>query len=455
MCGIAGFIGVSKNPQVTYQIATAVFEQLEDRGVDAAGFWGTEPGDDGSVIFHKQPGRSSKLVKEDIWKKTLSKMNLDLMVMHSRRASQGAVPEKNKNNHPFTSSDRSIALVHNGKLPEHHDLRKKYETRSDTDSEVLLRIFEWAAINTTQEEARAELPGMDWITASKVMGLKKIFSYINKGVMASAVAERGHENGERTLWLFRNRMPIDKEDRPLYVIDIRDRLGQIFFCSTDDIWRKALTHCPTARQFIGRRWCIEMPADEIWYFNTNNETEGVVSDTSCKKISITKGHVWRPLEDIDNPFPVIEAAKPPFSVISYLNEKDDLAIENAPKVAHKKRHQPMQKWYPIGGSDSEVSSSNLIDIKEPGVSYIDDDEESVNRDADVDIAPFDECNTGFDLTALSNLCSQIRRLAADIETTVENKHHEGSMTSGDFQGILDSLESTGLDLRATLLTLTE
>jgi hypothetical protein len=453
MCGIAGFIGASKNPDITYQIATKLFDRLEERGNDAAGFWATEPGDDGSVVFHKEPGASSKLIQQEIWRKTIAKMNLDLMVMHARRASTGADPKKNKNNHPFTSSDRSIALVHNGKLPEHHDLRKKYEVRSDTDSEVLLRIFEWASINTTQEEAQVELPSMDWITASKVMGLKKIFSYINTGVMASAVAERGTENGERTLWLFRNSMPHGQQDRPLYVIDVRDKLGQIFFCSTDVLWRKAMTDCPQARQFIGRRWCIEMPADEIWYFNTSNDVP-VPDDSTCKKLDVTRGNVWRPLEDVGSPLPIIGCnTQPPFSIISYLNEHDDLNLEDMPKVAHKKRHKTTERWYPIGGSDNDMRSTSLMEIVEPGVHRL-TEEESVNRDADFDINSYEDDDENFDLTTLSKFCTEIKRLASDIETTVQNKHMEGSMTASEFQNILEGLETSKLDMEG-LLTIAE
>lgn len=294
---------------------------------------------------------------------------------------------------------------------------------------------------------------MDWITASKVMGLKKIFSYINTGVMASAVAERGQENGERTLWLFRNSMPAGQQDRPLYVIDVRDKLGQIFFCSTDVLWRKAMAKCPQARQFIGRRWCIEMPADEIWYFNTNMNVP-VPDDSTCKKLDVTRGHVWRPLEDVSSPLPIIgSGTTPPFSVISYLNDEDDLAVEDMPKVAHKKRHQATERWYPIGGSDTERVRGSLMEITTPGVTYL-SEEESINKDADFDLSGFDEFETGFDLTALNKLCGEIKQVAADIQTTVENKHMEGSMTAAEFQSTLEALEQNKLDLEG-ILTIAE
>ena len=462
MCGIAGFIGVSKNPQITHQIATKLFEHLEVRGKDAAGFWGSEPGDEGAVVFHKEPGTPSKLIKQDIWAKTTAKMNLDLMVMHSRSASAGSVPTKNKNNHPFTSHDRSIALVHNGKLPEHHDLRKFYETHSDTDSEVLLRIFEWAAVSTTEEEAQATFPGIDWITASKVMGLKKIFASIKEGYMAAAVAERLQENGGRNLWLFRN------QHRPLHIIDVRDRLGQIFFCSTDEIWRKALGEIGEARRFIGRRWIVEVEKDEIWQFATNNDAP-VVEDLNCKKFDVTRSNVWRVVEEIKSPLPVIKA-QAPFSIISILNENEELTEAEAPRIAHKKRPKPARSvWYPIRPHGEETHNFGILenstgtkhdtladfDIKPSG--YLDDDDDDViNRDAEIDEPTyrepsFNEFNQdSFDVAALDRICNDIERLGRDIRTTVENKLMEGSMTQNDFQDIIDQLESNKLELEGTL-----
>ena len=72
MCGICGFIGESKKPVLTYQIITNLLEKSEIRGIDATGFWGTENGVDGSVIYHKEPIRSSDFVKKK-WLEVSSK----------------------------------------------------------------------------------------------------------------------------------------------------------------------------------------------------------------------------------------------------------------------------------------------------------------------------------------------------------------------------------------------
>jgi glucosamine 6-phosphate synthetase-like amidotransferase/phosphosugar isomerase protein len=113
MCGIAGFIGTSTNPDISHKIITKVFEELESRGRDAAGFWGC--GEDQRVVYQKQPIRSSQMVHQQEWKK-LKEFRPNLLLTHARGASQGT-PQINKNNHPFTTTDYRVGMVHNGKVP--------------------------------------------------------------------------------------------------------------------------------------------------------------------------------------------------------------------------------------------------------------------------------------------------------------------------------------------------
>ena len=67
MCGIAGFIGESKNPKLSSEIIKNLFIQCETRGVDAAGMYGLEKGKDGRIVYHKEPGAASRFVETDIW----------------------------------------------------------------------------------------------------------------------------------------------------------------------------------------------------------------------------------------------------------------------------------------------------------------------------------------------------------------------------------------------------
>ena len=129
MCGLAGYIGSSKKPKISYGLATALFENLEIRGMDAAGIWGTEQGN-GSIIYHKEPVNSSRFIKNEIWD-NVKKLKPDLLLLHARYTSSGVGHARhNKNNHPFVSTDKTVAMVHNGIIQEACCLKEKYEIKN-------------------------------------------------------------------------------------------------------------------------------------------------------------------------------------------------------------------------------------------------------------------------------------------------------------------------------------
>lgn len=253
MCGISGFIGKSKNPAVSYQLLTKLFEKTEVRGIDASGFWAVESGVNGKVYFHKEPVKAPQFIKKDIWRR-LSKVDMDLAVVHCRQASQGQ-PANNKNNHPFVSHNRRLALVHNGKINggEYDALKKLYEVTSDCDSEVLLRIIE-GPLNPV------EIPGCDDHHSRRLEGVREIYSLLNHSHMAVAIGER-FDDGRRTLILFRNQY------RPIWAADMRGTLGQVFFVSTPDIWNAAVHECKAVAAHLGRQQKLsEIPPEEVWSF---------------------------------------------------------------------------------------------------------------------------------------------------------------------------------------------
>ena len=126
MCGIAGFIGLSKKPKASYEIMTSLFDFLEIRGIDASGVWATEVGDDGRVYYQKESIKSSQFVTKKFWK-DLQSVKLNLLIAHARATSKGGGHAfVNSNNHPFVSLDRRIGMVHNGTLDEAAFLNKKY-----------------------------------------------------------------------------------------------------------------------------------------------------------------------------------------------------------------------------------------------------------------------------------------------------------------------------------------
>lgn len=216
MCGIIGFIGRSFHPNLSYCLASNLFEASECRGTDAAGFWATNGKD---IHFHKEPIQTSQMTLT--WKG----LNPFLFLGHARAATQGN-PKENKNNQPFVSQNKRTCLVHNGKVFEYDDLKPNYELQSDCDSEILLRIF----------ESRHQITDLLTLTPN--------------GPTAGAIASIDN----KSLWLFRNK------GRPLWLIDLRELLGQIFFCSTFDIWFKARWNGLSEKIY-------PILENEAWYFN--------------------------------------------------------------------------------------------------------------------------------------------------------------------------------------------
>jgi len=300
LCGIAGFIGQSKIPEITCEIITQVFSRTEVRGIDAAGFWGVDS--DGTVLYHKEPRRSSELVKTDTWKDVIARP-LDLFLVHARAASQGVgEPYVNRNNHPFLSTDGNLGLIHNGRITEYEILRQKYQVLSDCDSEILLRIIE-----AGEDYNESDFPDMEPPLSSRFMGIRDVFSLINHGHMAVALGER--LDGRRRLWLFRNR------HRSLWAVDLRHSLGQIFFCSTPEIWREALSVCKPFR----KQKLVEIPEEEVWFFEVGEKQQvsGVSRYQVCKETicgELAKGAA-RPITN-----------RPKRAVVTRLNEEDELPV---------------------------------------------------------------------------------------------------------------------------------
>jgi hypothetical protein len=272
ICGLAGFIGESKKPNISFHILSKLFEKSEVRGVDASGFYGTEKGSNGVVVFHKEPTRAREFVKKDVWR-NLTKYNLNMLLCHARGASKGVgEPSTNINNHPFVSNDKSLVLIHNGRVDEceYQPLKQKYSVKSNCDSEILLRIIENPQV----------VDDYDILYPSEIIsGIKDVYSLINEGHMAVAVGKRGL-NGERWLLLFRN------AHRPLWVIDTRESLGQIFFISEPTIWEESIKESGSIKGFTKSNKLIEIPENQIWCFRVDEDSPNA---KSFVKFDVQKG----------------------------------------------------------------------------------------------------------------------------------------------------------------------
>jgi hypothetical protein len=380
MCGIAGYIGESKKPVLTYQLITKLFEKSECRGIDAAGYWGTESGKDGDVLYHKEPGKASVFIKKEMWKQ-VCKHNPNLLLVHARGASKGVgEPTANHNNHPFTSLDKSIGLIHNGRVDdvEYNALKQKYGLNSQCDSEMILRIFEYGD-TYTQKELKDAFGDAE--NPARLAGIRDVFSLINEGHMAVAVGERGTE-GERMMWLFRNR------HRPLWVVDMREALGQVFFVSEPTIWEEAISECSAIKALAKSQKLIELPTEEIWYFKITPE------QTTPKNV-----------------------------------QRYEVCREGStPWQYDGKKHSPARRYAPF----KVITQLDDMDRILP----------HGQKPVQPDIIEWEE----FPLNTVNKRCDEIIDLVNNIRTYAEQLVREQSITRHDFDQLLENLEQQRADM---------
>ena len=131
MCGIIGYVGFRSANKVLIEC----LKRLEYRGYDSAGIGVI----DKKMQIFKEVGEISKLEgKIPSFKGTIG-------IGHTRWATHGAVTKENA--HPHLSSNKKIAIVHNGIIENFSKLKEKltkkgYKFTSNTDSEVLAHLIE-------------------------------------------------------------------------------------------------------------------------------------------------------------------------------------------------------------------------------------------------------------------------------------------------------------------------
>lgn len=452
MCGIIGFIGKSKNPRVSFDLMNALMVKTEIRGDHATGFWASETGD-GSIFFDKEAVKSSLYIDRSIWKDDFAKTDCDLMLGHCRQSSAGVGHERvNKNNHPHASFDRNIALVHNGRINDYTSLKSRYETASDCDSEILLRMFESADQQLDKEEAlKKEFPALSAQVALRLTGLREIFARVNYGHMAVAIGERD-PNGSRYLWLFRN------DDRPLHVIDMRTTLGQIFFCSEADIWEGSVSATPSVKDYIpSDQRIIIFPSLYIWclIYNPNNE----VKPWLVKKFKISKQRLYGDVtesekEDDKRHFKILEK-KPCAKIISRLDKDED--------VIDDKLLLPVKaKTTPITTVDicSEISMVPDLDPPKKKTEPYELSAADIEAAASIKATDFPfgklsvETLTGdLNMDSYQDEVRRIKETVSDIEQQVQNMISEGSINQDKLDTLVDSLKTTRVSLEGDKILL--
>jgi glucosamine--fructose-6-phosphate aminotransferase (isomerizing) len=131
MCGIFGYVGERSDvgPSVLRALKT-----LEYRGYDS---WGVGVGAGGRVAIEKRTGKIAGA--------TVDLPTAEIGFGHTRWATHGGVTAANA--HPHLACGGALAVVHNGIVENHHQLRTELLLRghrfaSETDTEVVAHLLE-------------------------------------------------------------------------------------------------------------------------------------------------------------------------------------------------------------------------------------------------------------------------------------------------------------------------
>src|SRR3954447_10905210 len=134
MCGIVGYVG----PDEALPIVLEGLRRLEYRGYDSAGV---------AVLGEELEvrKRSGKLDELEAALAAEPALHGSVAIGHTRWATHGAPTDANA--HPHTDCPGDIAVIHNGIIENHRDLRADLEKRghtfaSDTDTEVVAHLIE-------------------------------------------------------------------------------------------------------------------------------------------------------------------------------------------------------------------------------------------------------------------------------------------------------------------------
>lgn len=135
MCGIFGYVG-HRNPAT---ICLSGLKELEYRGYDSAGLAGIL---EGKIVACKEVGKLHLLEAALLGHAS----PLDLAIAHTRWATHGE-PSK-ENAHPHFDEFQSVAIVHNGIIENHLEIRAMLEEKgrkfySDTDTEVVAQLVSY------------------------------------------------------------------------------------------------------------------------------------------------------------------------------------------------------------------------------------------------------------------------------------------------------------------------
>ncbi|MBN2251585.1 MAG: glutamine--fructose-6-phosphate transaminase (isomerizing) [Candidatus Altiarchaeota archaeon] len=134
MCGIAGYIGDGKAPEILFDM----LKKLEYRGYDSAGIAYYSSG---RILVSRARGKVDVVRKRAKIEDPSSRMG----IAHTRWATHGEPSDSNS--HPHSDCTGTFTIAHNGIIENYRELReeltaKRHKFSSQTDTEVIPHLME-------------------------------------------------------------------------------------------------------------------------------------------------------------------------------------------------------------------------------------------------------------------------------------------------------------------------
>ncbi len=135
MCSIIGYLGLNQ----AAPIIVKGLKRMEYRGYDSVG---VATFSDNQIVVRKGVGKVIEVNKAA----KLDELSGNVGIGHTRWATHGMVTDTNA--HPHPSSTGEVAIVHNGIITNHEELKqdlqqKGYAFKSQTDSEVIANLLQY------------------------------------------------------------------------------------------------------------------------------------------------------------------------------------------------------------------------------------------------------------------------------------------------------------------------
>jgi len=148
MCSVVGYIGNNYSREFIME----GLSRLEYRGYDSAGYACLNP-ENNQIVYAKSQGRLQNLQE----KFKNHNINGYIGIGHTRWATHGIASSDNA--HPHFDCQKTISVVHNGIIENHHVLKSQLMSsghvfHSDTDSEIIAHLLE-GLLATKHDEKKA------------------------------------------------------------------------------------------------------------------------------------------------------------------------------------------------------------------------------------------------------------------------------------------------------------